>query len=196
MWHAFLAAGNELLRSKEALPGVAVESFFGIVEVLAAQGPTARLAGVLDRLRAARVVAEELRAQLDADRDMLPPADPLIPALVSAAGFWAERTGEPLSIVHDEHKFLSAVRVAQLTKLVAAGSLSMSGMGVRLRLRVVDSFTDPRVQLADILAGIARKAAAQRLRGHEDPELDELLRPYVDPASVWRCDHHWSALPV
>jgi hypothetical protein len=49
----------------------------------------------------------------------------------------------------------------------------------------VDSRTDPRVQVADLLAGVARKVAADELLGRSDPDLTALLRPYVDPASRW-----------
>jgi len=49
----------------------------------------------------------------------------------------------------------------------------------------VDSRTDPRVQVADLLAGVARRVAADELVGRSDPDLTALLRPYVDPASRW-----------
>jgi hypothetical protein len=41
------------------------------------------------------------------------------------------------------------------------------------------------VQVADFLAGIARKIASDELNGRGDPVLTALLRPYVDPDSVW-----------
>jgi len=49
----------------------------------------------------------------------------------------------------------------------------------------VDSTHDARVQLGDFLAGVARKLASDALGGRADRPLVELLRPYVDPASVW-----------
>lgn len=52
-------------------------------------------------------------------------------------------------------------------------------------LRLVDSRTDTRIQVADLLAGAARKIAEDELRGHGDPELTALLHPYVTPASIW-----------
>ena len=54
-------------------------------------------------------------------------------------------------------------------------------MGVRL----VVAREDARVQVADFLAGIARKIASDELNGRGDPALTALLRPYVDPGSVW-----------
>jgi hypothetical protein len=61
-------------------------------------------------------------------------------------------------------------------------------------LRGADSRTDPRVQVADLLAGLARRIASDELLGRGDPELTTLLRPYVDPASIWQDDRSWSAL--
>jgi hypothetical protein len=58
----------------------------------------------------------------------------------------------------------------------------------------VHSRLDPRVQLADFLAGIARKIASDELNGRGDPALTALLRPYVDPASVWGDERSWALL--
>jgi hypothetical protein len=55
-----------------------------------------------------------------------------------------------------------------------------------VRYRQVDSRTDPRVQVADLLAGAPRKSRpAEDLFGRSDPDLIALLRPYVDSASRW-----------
>ncbi|MGI5134521.1 hypothetical protein [Streptomyces sp. CA-106110] len=41
------------------------------------------------------------------------------------------------------------------------------------------------MQLADFLAGIARKIASDELNGRGDPTLTALLRPYVEGDSMW-----------
>lgn len=41
------------------------------------------------------------------------------------------------------------------------------------------------MQLADFLAGIARKIASDELNGLDDPALTALLRPYTGPRAVW-----------
>ena len=41
------------------------------------------------------------------------------------------------------------------------------------------------MQLADFLAGVARKIASEALVGRADPALVGLIRPYVDATSVW-----------
>lgn len=66
--------------------------------------------------------------------------------------------------------------------------------GPLARLVRVDSMTDSRVQVADFLAGVARKIAEEELEGRGDPELTELLRPYLDTASFWADDRSAAAL--
>lgn len=61
-------------------------------------------------------------------------------------------------------------------------------------MRLVDSRSDLRVQVADFLAGVARKLASDELAGRGDAELVALLRPYVVPSSIWGNDRSWSVL--
>jgi hypothetical protein len=50
------------------------------------------------------------------------------------------------------------------------------------------------VQVADFLAGTARRIAEDALTGNGDAELTAMLRPYLDPASVWGDSTSWTAL--
>lgn len=52
-------------------------------------------------------------------------------------------------------------------------------------VQLVAARSDARVQLADFLAGIARKLASDELNGRGDPALTALLRPYIGTDSVW-----------
>jgi hypothetical protein len=109
--------------------------------------------------------------------------DPLLPALGRAIQVWAEG-GRPVAIVHDEHSAITAGLIVELRKQWPALA------GVRL----VDSMHDPRVQVADFLAGVARRIAEDALTGNGDAELTAMLRPYLDPASVWGDSTSWTAL--
>jgi hypothetical protein len=60
--------------------------------------------------------------------------------------------------------------------------------GALTGLRFVDSRTDPRVQVADFVAGVARKAASEVLDDRGDAGLTALLGPYPDPFSIWGAD--------
>ncbi|ONI89832.1 hypothetical protein ALI144C_03810 [Actinosynnema sp. ALI-1.44] len=115
-----------------------------------------------------RTYTDVLRA---GHRDQL---DLLIPAIVRAVDRWGG--GEPVSVVHDRQNLLTDDRIAQLRRI----------LGARLAgLRFVDSRDDARVQIADFLAGVARRIASDELNGHGDGELVDALRPYVDPLSIW-----------
>ncbi|WP_132123689.1 DUF3800 domain-containing protein [Actinocrispum wychmicini] len=102
----------------------------------------------------------------------MPTLDLLVPAIVRAVEHW----GAPVTIVHDQQNLLTPDRVARLKDILG---------GRLIGLRLVDSRSDARVQIADFLAGVARKVASIELNGDGDPELTALLRPYVDPRSVW-----------
>jgi hypothetical protein len=183
-WEALLASFNDLLRARSRFgTGTSVDSFFRMVDALARTGPSDPLDEVMDLLRRARPRIEAVRARLAADPSSVPPLDPLVPAIVGAVAHWS-RDGTRLSIVHDQHTALTEERIARLTEL----------FGEPHPMRLVDSRMDPRVQVADFLAGIARKIASEELNGRGDPELTGLLRPYVDPCSIWADERSWSRL--
>ena len=96
--------------------------------------------------------------------------DPILGALSANVAHWPG----PVRVVHDEQRALTPARVRAL----------LSGSGV-VSIRFVDSMDDPRVQVADLLAGAARRIAADALHGHADLELCTLLAPYVDRGSCW-----------
>lgn len=162
-WHAFLAAGNELLRTGET-------------EVLGTLDASGRLAGVIELLRKA-----EPRLAMRATR---PALDPLVTALVWTVAYWSAG-GRSVSIVHDEQRALTAERIAQVNEILGPW---LTGV------RFVDSRTDPRVQVADFLAGVAGRVAREVLRGEPDEELVALLEPYVDAHSIWR--ESWNGGPM
>ncbi|MDT8911830.1 DUF3800 domain-containing protein [Amycolatopsis sp. PS_44_ISF1] len=150
-WTEFLRSFTDLLRTSPRRDGTSPAEFFA---------RAGQFAG-------ARAHVEELRARLLADPRLVPPLDPLMPALVDTVAHW-----RPTAVVHDEQPSLTPERLDQL-------------LGPGPELRFVDSRTDPRVQVADFLAGAARRIAEDHLHGHGDAELTGLLRPYVLPASVW-----------
>ena len=99
--------------------------------------------------------------------------DPLFPAILRAVAQWG---GGPVSIVHDQQLSLTDGRIRQLKKLAP-----------RLEsLTLVDSQHDARVQVADFLAGIARRVAEEELNGRPDREVIELLMPFVVGPRMWR----------
>ena len=166
----FLAAANDLLRVKDS-PDV-VETFYRSVEEL----PAARK---LQTLRSP--YAELARARLFEEERVVPPLDPLLPAIARAVEYWSN--GEPVVIAHDRQTTLSPERIAWLR------------LDERLAgLELVGSFSNSRVQVADFLAGVARKIASDQLKGEDDAELTALIRPYLDPLAVWADAGSWARL--
>jgi hypothetical protein len=101
--------------------------------------------------------------------------DPLFPAILRAVAQWQISGGGPVSIVHDQQLSLTDGRIQQLKKLAP-----------RLEsLTLVDSQFDARVQVADFLAGIARRVAEEELNGRPDREVIELLMPFVVGPRMW-----------
>jgi hypothetical protein len=196
-WEAFLRSFNDLMRAKNRQgAGTSVDSFFRMVDVGRLAGAHGRVGEIMGLLWQARPQADSLRAQLLDNPRMIPVLDPLIPAIVRAVGYWGEG-GEPVAIVHDEHTALTQERIAQLKEMFSKphpALLCASPTGRLSSLRLVDSRSDSRVQVADFLAGVARKIASDELNHRGDVELTTLLRPYVDPFSIWGDDRSWSVL--
>jgi hypothetical protein len=167
-WSQFLVAANDLLRSRGRPEGqVSVDAFFAALGRLS--GP------IVDQLVGARARAEEFQRQLADDR-----FDPLTPAIAAVVAHWSSE-GQPVVILHDQQNTLSPRRIARLIE-----SINASPTGQRVvRLDLVDSRLDPRVQVADIVGGAIRKIAQDALNGHEDGELTALLPPFVSPHSIW-----------
>jgi hypothetical protein len=185
-WQAFLEAANDLMRPnrRPPIPQTAVEDvFFGLVDVMAVA--PGRLGGILERLRKARPEAEAFRARLFDDPHSIRALDPLIPAIVRTVSYWTA-DGRPVAIVHDEQPALTQRRIAGIQEF----------RGQLASLRMVDSQSDERVQVADYLAGVARKIASEELNGRGDARLTALLRPYVDAGSIWADERSGSLLGV
>lgn len=177
-WAAFLLSANNLMRARNRR-GIQTsdDSFFTVLESMPGD--------VAAQLQAARPAAETFRARLHADPAAAPHLDPLLPAIAAAVRRWGAGS-RPVTIVHDRQIALSTARIAALH-----AELGAALAGVRL----VGSQDDPRIQVADLLAGTARKIASDELNGRGDPELTALLRPYVDPESVWVDVADWAPWP-
>jgi hypothetical protein len=187
-WHAFLAAAGGLLRVRERLDGQSsVDVLFGAIDNLRRAGDGGEADAALDMLSRTRPRAESLRLRLDQPHAQ-PLADPLFPAIISAVGYW-NTAGRPIVILHDQQNTLSARRITQLTALANATS-----PGRLVRLSLVDSQWDPRIQLADILGGAVRKIASDELNGRGDPVLTSLLEPFISSQSIWGHDQSWRLL--
>ncbi len=177
----FLSVANRLLRTRNgAEPGSSVPLFFETLDGLRRACADTDAGSALGRLAAGRGRAEAYRAGLlDGPAVRIPVLNPLLPAIVATAAYWSGPERRPVRLVHDRQNLLTPGRIAWIEETARRSGVALT------ELRLVVARDDPRVQLADFLAGIARKAAGDALRGDGDPGLVALLRPYVDPASLW-----------
>lgn len=159
----FLAAFVDLTRTKRVrlIGHDAIDRFFA---AMPADLPALR---EVTRTRVDQVMGR----LIDEDPAFPPPLEPMVPALAETLLFWsaAQRS---VAVVHDEQSALTRGRVARLGAFLAE---AVAPAPPPLRsFRQVDSRDDPRVQVADLLAGIARR---------RPPKLNELLAPYVQAAA-------------
>lgn len=189
-WRDFLVAAHRLLRVRtDGGPDAPVDAFFRAVDGLRrADGRTA-VSGLLDRLAAARPAAEEYRVRIAAEGPPLVPLlNPLLPSVVATVRHWSAGGAGPVLLVHDRQNMLTPDRMAWIARTVWP-----DGDG-RVELRLVEARLDVRVQLADILAGIARKVASDELNGRGEAGLTALVRPYLGARSLWGDPAGWALL--
>ncbi|HEY3562817.1 MAG TPA: hypothetical protein VGL05_35360 [Kribbella sp.] len=157
----FLAAFVDLTRTKRVrlMDHAAIDRFFATMpaDIPVLRGVTRpRVEAVMQRL-------------IDEDPEVPPPLEPLVPALAETVLYWSAG-GRSVAVVHDEQSALTPGRVARLGAFLAE---RVEPAPLRSFLQV-DSRDDPRVQVADFLAGIARRRT---------PDLVELLAPYTCAAT-------------
>jgi hypothetical protein len=105
--------------------------------------------------------------------------DPIVPALAEVLRHWGV-AGRPLWVVHDVQATLTDAAIR-----TAVGSSADGSSEALQGISFVDSQDDPRVQLADFLAGASRRIASHVLAGQADPGLVDLISPYVSTRSTW-----------
>ena len=105
--------------------------------------------------------------------------DPIVPAFAEVLRHWGA-VGRPLWVVHDVQATLTDAAIR-----TAVGSRADGSSEALEGISFVDSQDDPRVQLADFLAGASRRIASQVLAGQADPGLVDLIAPYVSARSTW-----------
>ena len=159
-WSAFLAALMELLRTKgrHHPDRPAAKRFFHARDALAGVGLGPDAEAVLGALTWTRVWTVLGRLARD-DRSIPPPLEPLLPALAETVLSWSGGRRRVM-VVHDEQSALTAGRLRRLQQALADGDGSTAGQQPSpfAGLVTVDSRHDPRVQVADLLAGIVRRA--------------------------------------
>ncbi|MEV4709444.1 hypothetical protein [Actinoplanes sp. NPDC049316] len=172
-WDAFLGAFIDLVRTKRPLPiRPGVDAFFRAGEALARAAAGTPAVAALDGLARAQVEAVVARVHAD-DRSIPPPLEPMLPALAETVLTWSGGQRQVL-VVHDEQSALTADRLTRLGGVLARGG--PAGRSPLAGLVMVDSRDDHRVQVADLLAGVARRSSG--------PPAGALLAPLLTATSL------------
>jgi hypothetical protein len=189
-WRAFLAAFVDTVRIKKRRPDDAnVDRFFAARDALRRTRLSEPADAVLAGLDPRHIRAILTRID-DDDRTIPPPLEPLLPALAETVLFWSGGERQIL-VIHDEQSALTADRLTRLRQALAdfvqrspveADHALPPGASPLAGLVMVDSRDDPRVQIADLLAGIARTWP----KAIDDAPLRPLLSPTSlrDPADA------------
>lgn len=105
--------------------------------------------------------------------------EPMVPTLFAVAGTWSDRfPGVPIGLVADEQSALTADTRA----LLVAASPVMKSQLASVITRT--SHSDPRIQIADLLAGSGRYAA-QTLQAGQTDNLTEAVVSLLDRNGMW-----------
>jgi hypothetical protein len=180
-YQEFLALAANLFRTNNRwLPKMPVPMFYATVNLLAQTQADPDVREVMTLLPSTRATAEATRASHLQNPKLTPLLEPLIPALARAVHFWGTHA-EVVSVIHDEQSALTPERIADIARTFAASRPRRQ----LTEVRQVDSRGDARVQLADFVAGIARRLASDKLTDRQDTELFSLLSPLIGPGSVW-----------
>ncbi|PEG58909.1 hypothetical protein CQY21_20210 [Mycolicibacterium boenickei] len=130
----------------------------------------------------------------DAPATSMGTLEPIVPAIVSTAKDWHQVHRIPIEIVHDRH---AALTPAAVKDILAVSTVRFPGMGIPppiASLQQVDSRTDARVQVADLVAGVGAWAARSALGGTLHPEEADLIRDFVVTDSMWADVPSWMQL--
>jgi hypothetical protein len=142
----------------------------------------------------------EGRAQLEKfssgppDRDHLRTLDPIFPAVFETARAWHDATGMSIHLVHDRQAVLTVETRAVLQRSGAHPHREFP-FPVPLRdIELVDSRDDPRVQVADIVAGLGNLVGTAAIEGVLDDPLADVVRPMIIATSLWGDAASWIRL--
>lgn len=120
--------------------------------------------------------------------------DPLIPAVFETARAWYEVTGRPIRLIHDRQAVLTAETRGVLQRL---GNCPLPEFPLVVPIHgiaLVDSRDDPRIQVADIVAGLGSLAGTTALSGQLDDTVADAVRPAIIANSLWGDDASWRRL--
>lgn len=182
-WQKVLFEFNHLLQAhqrKNASPPTVV-AFFEAFNVARKRCRVGSVRSVLDEMWAGR---GDVRALWGSPPASFREMDPMAPTLVAVAQAWRLRLGNvPFGLLVDNYSLLTPELTHQLVEAVRMPTrvegLVFPASDLRY-IETVDSRDDPRVQLADIVAGAGRRLGLDALNGSIDSALHAALHEMLD----------------
>lgn len=196
-WTSLLDAFNELTWRRPGQTKVSETSAFLAALDAARSRATGRVAHILRIAHAGEShVLDIAQEASDTNTGVLRNLDPIVAAVGQTARTWHERTDADIRIVHDEAPAITPeLKAALVTGLSAAATAELGLPPVSfLGISTVDSKLEPRVQVADLFAGIARVCAQDALAGNPNEKWIGALRPHLNDDSIWGDATSWFAL--
>lgn len=182
-WRSMMVSFNELVRAHrrdgDAQP--TAEPFIAALEraLIVCSDPKS-----LEMLEWLWSGQERVRAYEETDAAAVREMDPMFSSLVAVASMWAVRLDSaPISLLLDMYGSLTEAAQEYVT-LASNTPLSIAGDEIPLSevrgVRMVDSKSDARVQVADILAGVGREVGRLALAGEFDDDLQIVVHEMLD----------------
>ncbi|MCR6706201.1 MAG: DUF3800 domain-containing protein [Cellulomonas sp.] len=193
-WDRLLGAFVSLVRRRQRKGAkVTLDEFYAVIDDVRLKSHRKDVTAVLAMTWESRRQAAHYESSGLAALD-LPNLEPLIVALLPVAEHWATVRAAPVALVHDRQTILTD-EILRFVVAIANNPHPEFAYNVPLAsVTQVDSKSDPRVQLADLTAGLGRRAGELALNGTLDSDLASAIRPMVNPNSIWDDEPSWFAL--
>lgn len=188
LWASLLQVFNSVMRMKQRQGSQStVDEMYAVVAEAARRSHRRNVTDVLELIGSTRAHADDFKQFVLDEPEALPSLDPVAAAIPVTARYWYEQTRADIVLVHDRLAMLTPARIKMMVDYSnRPGTEFVFLVGaVPLRdIRLVDSKDDPRVQVADLLAGVGRWAGRHALMTG-DQDAASLARPFISPASIW-----------
>lgn len=192
LWKRLLSSFNSLMRvnaGSSGVPKATVEEFFELAAEALSASKRRNVTQALELVARSREFADEFQNNLG--DQVLPALEPLFPAVAQTARHWYDVKGAEIRICHDDAPSLrkEGVIEALLENLRDPGPFKKYVRPIAVAdLVLLDSSSDPRVQVADLIAGFSARIASGLLTGDRYPGFLDLLRPMVGKFALWGDD--------
>jgi len=193
-WTALLVGFNSLMRRDsstqklKAIPKTTVDEFYAVVDMCRWASKRRAVSEILGALVDTKKFADEFVAALDPQSSPIPALDPLVPSLAQSTRHWFDdSSAAEIRVLHDEGPVPSSTAMGALAEgLRHPREFWRYGTAVNLvDIETGNSSTDPRLQVADLVAGFGATCGGLALDGQLHPSFLELANLTILPSSLW-----------